>query len=113
MPVAEIPVDQRVIDIDSRRFASLEKALVELITNSDDSYLRLGEEGGEILVQYEQHQGGALLKVTDQAEGMSHAQACRILSYGGAHSCLARGEGCGRTAVASTCATRNPRPRCC
>jgi hypothetical protein len=96
MSVAEIPVDQRVIDIDSRRFASLEKALVELITNSDDSYLRLGQEGGAILVQYERHLSGAVLKVTDQAEGMSHAQARRILSYGGAHSVLANGGGSGR-----------------
>ena len=40
MAVAEIQVDQRVIGIDSRRFASVEKALVELITNSDDSYAR-------------------------------------------------------------------------
>ena len=41
MAVANLPVDQRVIDIDSRRFASIEKALVELITNGDDSYSRL------------------------------------------------------------------------
>ena len=41
MTVAQIQVDQRVIGIDSRRFASVEKALVELITNSDDSYARL------------------------------------------------------------------------
>ena len=41
MAVHSIPVDQRVIDIDSRRFASIEKALVELITNSDESYARL------------------------------------------------------------------------
>lgn len=38
MAVSALPVDQRVIDIDSRRFALIEKALVELITNSDDSY---------------------------------------------------------------------------
>jgi Histidine kinase-, DNA gyrase B-, and HSP90-like ATPase len=96
MAIAEIPVDQRVIDIDSRRFASVEKALVELITNSDDSYIRLGQVGGEILVHYERHQAGAVLKVTDQAEGMSHGQACHILNYGGAYSPLARGEGVGR-----------------
>lgn len=45
MTVAEIQVDQRVIGIDSRRFASVEKALVELITNSDDSYARLEKAG--------------------------------------------------------------------
>lgn len=100
MAVNAIPVDQRVIDIDSRRFASIEKALVELITNSDDSYARQEEAGlavsGQILIQYERHRHGALLAVTDQAEGMPFATACFILSYGGAHSPLARGSGGGR-----------------
>ncbi|HEY9189814.1 MAG TPA: ATP-binding protein [Sulfurovum sp.] len=100
MAINEIPVDQRVIDIDSRRFASIEKALVELITNSDDSYARLEKAGrsttGEISVQYERHQKGALLVVTDKAEGMSFEQVRRILTYGGAHSPLARGESGGR-----------------
>jgi hypothetical protein len=97
MTVAAIPVDQRVIGIDSRRFASVEKALVELITNSDDSYSR--EEGsgepasGRIEITYERHLSGAIIEVTDQAEGMSFARASSILSYGGAHSPLSRGEG--------------------
>lgn len=100
MAISPIPVDQRVIDIDSRRFASIEKALVELITNSDDSYARLEQAGapvsGHIRIQYERHQAGALLVVADQAEGMTFAQARFILTYGGAHSPLARGEGGGR-----------------
>jgi hypothetical protein len=100
MAISPIPVDQRVIDIDSRRFASIEKALVELITNADDSYGRLEKAGvatsGQVLVQYERHQAGALLMVTDQAEGMAFAQARAILAYGAAHSTLARGEGGGR-----------------
>ncbi|MDY7116898.1 ATP-binding protein [Halomonas sp. SSL-5] len=105
MTIGAIPVDQRVIGIDSRRFASIEKALVELITNSDDSYGRLERAGGrareegasgEIRIEYERHQNGALLKVTDQAEGMSFARAASILTYGGAHSPLSRGEGEGR-----------------
>lgn len=100
MGIAEIRVDQRVIGIDSRRFASVEKALVELITNSDDSYARLeaggADAGGRIEVFYERHHTGAVLMVSDQAEGMSFEQAGRILSYGGAHSPLARGEGNGR-----------------
>ncbi len=100
MAINAIPVDQRVIDIDSRRFASIEKALVELITNSDDSYARLDKAGiqtsGEILVQYERHHRGALMVVTDKAEGMSYEQVRRILTYGGAHSPLARGESGGR-----------------
>lgn len=100
MTVAEIQVDQRVIGIDSRRFASVEKALVELITNSDDSYARLEKAGasvtGAISVGYERHYTGAVLMVTDQAEGMTFEAAARILTYGGAHSPLSRGEGNGR-----------------
>lgn len=100
MTVLALPVDQRVIDIDSRRFASIEKALVELITNCDDSYSRLEHEGltvsGKIFVSYERHQNGALLTVGDQAEGMSFSQIHAVLSYGGAHSQMARGEAGGR-----------------
>ena len=72
MAVNAIPVDQRVIDIDSRRFASIEKALVELITNADDSYARLERAGvaptGRMRVQYERHRHGALLTVADSFE---------------------------------------------
>lgn len=100
MAISPIPVDQRVIDIDSRRFASIEKALVELITNADDSYSRLEQAGaavtGQILIRYERHQAGAVLSVTDQAEGMPLDRARFVLAYGGAHSPLARGEGGGR-----------------
>ncbi|GAB3549711.1 hypothetical protein GCM10027343_31930 [Noviherbaspirillum agri] len=95
MSVKAIPVDQRLIDIDSRRFSSIEKALVELLTNSDDSYLRLERAGeqkdGRIVVCYERHRRGALLTVTDQAEGMSFDKVRFILRYGGAHSLLAQG----------------------
>ncbi|HHW63927.1 MAG TPA: ATP-binding protein [Rhodocyclaceae bacterium] len=100
MAVNAIPVDQRVIDIDSRRFASIEKALVELITNADDSYARLERAGvavtGRVRVQYERHRHGALLTVADQAEGLPFDKACAILSYGGAHSLLAQGMAGGR-----------------
>jgi hypothetical protein len=100
MAVNAIPVDQRVIDIDSRRFASIEKALVELITNADDSYARLERAGvavtGCVRVQYERHRHGALLTVADQAEGLPFDKACAILSYGGAHSLLAQGMAGGR-----------------
>jgi hypothetical protein len=100
MAITALPVDQRVIDIDSRRFASVEKALVELITNSDDSYARLEKSGksvtNHILIKYERHQTGAVLVVADLAEGMSFERVCTILVYGGAHSPLARGEGVGR-----------------
>lgn len=100
MAIAALPVDQRVIDIDSRRFASIEKALVELVTNSDDSYSRLenkGEAGSSrISISYERFQKGAVLKVTDQAEGMPLDRMRSVLSYGGAHSLMAQGEAGGR-----------------
>jgi hypothetical protein len=100
MAVSSLPVDQRVIDIDSRRFSSIEKALVELITNSDDSYSRMvsqgGAEGGKVLITYERHQNGAILTVTDHAEGMWFERIKSVLSYGGAHSLLAQGHTGGR-----------------
>jgi hypothetical protein len=100
MTVNPIPVDQRVIDIDSRRFASIEKALVELVTNSDDSYSRLERSGepvtGAITVRYERHKGGAFLVVADQAEGMTFETTCMVLAYGAPHSPLSRGEAGGR-----------------
>ena len=100
MAVLSLPVDQRVIDIDSRRFASIEKALVELVTNVDDSYARLERTenavSGAIRITYERHQNGAVLTVGDQAEGMALARICAVLSYGGAHSLLAHGEASGR-----------------
>ncbi|MGE4588454.1 MAG: ATP-binding protein [Acidaminococcaceae bacterium] len=100
MAILALPVDQRVIDIDSRRFASIEKALVELITNSDDSYSRLENQNkptsGNINVCYERHQNGAILTVSDQSEGMSLERLRSVLSYGGAHSLLSKGEASGR-----------------
>ncbi|SHJ37441.1 ATP-binding protein [Parasporobacterium paucivorans] len=100
MAVFVLPVDQRVIDIDSRRFSSIGKAVVELITNCDDSYLRLERDGrlvsGSILIGYERHLKGALITVTDQAEGMAADQLHSILTYGGAHSSLAKDGSGGR-----------------
>jgi len=100
MSIYKIPLDQRVIDIDSRRFASIEKALVELITNSDDSYSRLESNGvsasGKIRISYERHLNGAVIIVSDQAEGMSFQRASSVLSYGSAYSLLANGQIAGR-----------------
>ncbi len=100
MAILALPVDQRVIDIDSRRFASIEKALVELITNSDDSYSRLEKKNistsGNITVFYDRHQNGAILTVSDQSEGMPLERLRSVLSYGGAHSLLSKGEASGR-----------------
>ncbi|MCR6544967.1 ATP-binding protein [Dehalobacterium formicoaceticum] len=100
MTVLALPVDQRVIDIDSRRFASIEKALVELITNCDDSYVRLERKGfmvaGKIGISYKRYKNGSVLTVSDQAEGMSFDRIRSVLSYGGAHSLMSQGVSGGR-----------------
>lgn len=100
MAILTLPVDQRIIDIDSQRFASIEKALVELVTNSDDSYSELEQAAsgvtGSILIRYERHDSGAVLTVADQAEGMALAKLRSILTYGGAHSNLSAGGSTGR-----------------
>ena len=91
MAIRPIPVDQRVIDIDSRRFASVEKALVELITNSDESYARIEQAGGHatgcIWIAYERHRAFALLVLTDEAEGMSFERLSAILTYEAPPTC--------------------------
>src|SRR5438874_11709404 len=53
-------------------------ALVELITNSDDSYHRMyrkaliAQDGGGILIEHcEQRKGQSTIRVHDRAEGMS------------------------------------------
>ena len=50
------------------------RALVELITNSDDSYRRMERRGipvsGRILVEIERRRQGSVVRVTDFAEGM-------------------------------------------
>lgn len=100
MAIQALPVDQRIIDIDSRRFASVEKALVELVTNVDDSYSRLEQTGatpeGLVTIGYERHRNGAVLSVADRAEGMGLERIRAVLSYGGAHSQLSRGQTGGR-----------------
>jgi hypothetical protein len=47
-------------------------ALVELITNSDDSYARINKTDGQILIEVEhRHKGNSKIRVRDRAEGMT------------------------------------------
>ena len=50
------------------------RALVELITNSDDSYRRMERQGisidGQILIEIQRRRSGSIVRVTDFAEGM-------------------------------------------
>jgi len=72
-------------------------AIVELITNSDDSYKRLEAEGyrcsGNIVVEVERKKGGkGKLLVRDFAEGMSKEALKRALEFGGEASGLKEGK---------------------
>ena len=83
-----IPISQRAITQQSQgTIKSLLDALVELVTNSDDSYRRLEEDGvirsGDINVYVHRERGGRISEVvvTDQAEGMTLERIHTILEF--------------------------------
>ena len=77
----EIPLqaDKRYIQhVRSHSIGDVYDALVELITNADDSYNRLfqkkkrNKDGGDVLIEYlEQRKGSSCVVVRDKAEGMN------------------------------------------
>ena len=84
-----IPISQRIIDEQSQAtIKNLLDALVELVTNSDDSYRRLESEGlspgGSISVYVQRRQGGVVpyIVVQDEAEGMTLDRILDILEFG-------------------------------
>jgi hypothetical protein len=69
------------------------RALVEIITNSNDSYARLEQAGeqvsGEIVVEVQRKHKNSLIRVRDHAEGMSDVRMDKVVgSYGEATSGL-------------------------
>ncbi|MBS3956446.1 MAG: hypothetical protein KGZ40_02810 [Clostridiales bacterium] len=48
-------------------------ALRELVTNSDDSYHRMGHKGGRIIVEVKRHRGSvpSVIRIRDRAQGMT------------------------------------------
>jgi len=69
------------------------RALVEIITNSNDSYARLEAQGrsapGEIVIEVQRRRGNSILRVRDFAEGMDDARMERVVgAYGEATSGL-------------------------
>ena len=61
-------------DIELAMGNDVRRGIIELVTNSDDSYVRKGEERGEIVIDVEhRHSKLKLIRVTDDAEGMSRA----------------------------------------
>ena len=99
--------ERGVIQVDPRHTArrirvatqgSAIRALVELITNADDSYTRLEESGankaGVIEILYQKHGRTCRFGVRDQAEGMSHSEVHeRFTKYGGETSGMKTGRG--------------------
>ena len=84
----DIPISQRVITEQSQAtIKSLLDALVELITNSDDSYRRLEEDGivrpGRIAASVQrQHRGQVSdLVISDWAEGMTLDRILEVLEF--------------------------------
>lgn len=75
----KISISSRYVEFNrSNAIRDVYDALVELITNSDDSYHRLfkdkkrSEDGGPILIEIkEQRKGPSLLAIRDRAEGMT------------------------------------------
>ena len=96
MRTYEVQVSQRVIEIASRDFASIDKALIELIANSDESYSNLDKTGIEtsntiqILLERHNKAGGTQIQVLDEAEGMDYDKIIEIMKFGGAQSSLAK-----------------------
>lgn len=90
----DIEVDPRVVREQARQTVrQLVDAVVELCTNSDDSYRRQKAELGEISITVSRLRGGRwdLLEVQDQAEGMSMESLLDALKYGTRSSGFAGG----------------------
>jgi len=91
MPAKEIPISKpsRIIKQQAEAtIQSLIDAVVELVTNSDDSYSRLENAGiptsGRINIYVNRESGGKCKKciIRDFAEGMSKKQLEKAISYG-------------------------------
>jgi len=92
-------VDDRVALVQAEQTISdVVDAVVELVTNSDDSYSSLEEEGKEcsglIQIQIKRRKGGKLqeLIITDNAAGMSSEKIIEVFKYGTKTSEFYRGK---------------------
>lgn len=88
--IKEIPINPRIIpQLAKATVKNIIDAAVELITNSDDSYRRLEEQGiktvGKIEVFVDREKGGRCktLMVRDYAEGMTRAELEKSIEFAG------------------------------
>ncbi len=96
--VRPLPIDPNIVPQQAQQtIKSVVEAVVELVTNSDDSYRRLEESGvrvdGTIDVHVIREKGGAcrLLEVRDRAEGMDWEQLEKAVTFGAQSSGFAEG----------------------
>lgn len=94
----EIPIHPRIIEESAKAtIRNLIDGIVELITNSDDSYKRLEEEGhevsGKIEIYVNREKGGICknLRVKDWAEGMTSQELESAITFGGETSGFHKG----------------------
>lgn len=94
----DLPINKRIIEqLSKATVRTIFDGIVELVTNSDDSYRRLEETGvrvnGEILIEVDRKKGGKCerLLVKDFAEGMSKDEMERALEFAGETSGFEKG----------------------
>jgi len=98
MEVHELPIDSRIVKQSAQAtIRNLVDAAVELITNCDDSYRRLEEQGfstsGRIELVVSRQKGGRceIFLVRDYAEGMTREELQKAVRFGGETSGFEKG----------------------
>lgn len=97
--VKEVPINPRIVEqLSKATVKTLVDGIVELVTNSDDSYRLLEEKGyeigGEINVFVNRKKGGICEKlvVRDFAEGMTQEELEKAIEFGGETSAFHLGK---------------------
>jgi len=93
-----LPIDLRIVEqLAKATIKNIIDGIVELITNSDDSYKRIEERDGncdgKILIYIDRQKGGACSKliVQDFAEGMTNKELKKAIVFGGETSGFSQG----------------------
>jgi len=95
----DMPINQRIVEqLANATVRNLVDGIVELVTNSDDSYRRLEEKGeqvdGRIEIYVNREKGGICKKlvVKDFAEGMTKEELEKAIEFGGETSGFGTGK---------------------
>ncbi|MDI6788330.1 MAG: ATP-binding protein, partial [Planctomycetota bacterium] len=86
----DLPINSRIVEILAKAVVkNMLDGIVEIVTNSDDSYKRLEDEGsnvnGEISIEVSRAKGGRCTKliVKDNAEGMTKEELEKAIEFAG------------------------------